>query len=234
MKFILAASLLILINANKYPVPLPKGGRRAVHGWLVLPVDQEAPDDGSVVGVDAWFEHHVPEFFTDSPHDFQIMLRGTLSPSSCVDGDLFPISIPLPPANYLLGNPYSFTPPSPFSLNDLLSGSTVELRGTYYNGSFDGPYERSASSLANLHIKELTTAVYLSEYENTSYPNLQYLSYPRGKMPSTHFYLAHDLHAPPDFNHIIHGTIDKCTIPASHLIYKAGENVFFVHFHILG
>jgi hypothetical protein len=105
---------------------------------------------------------------------------------------------------------YSFTPPSPFSLNDLLSGQTTSLRGVYYNGSFDTPYERQASSLATLDIREMTTAVYLNETEQEGFQYLQYLSYPRGGMDSNHFYFAHEIRAQPDFDHIVHGQISSC------------------------
>jgi len=204
--------------AKKYPVPTPKGGRTDVHGWLILPIDQPLPADNTTAqAIDAWYSHHVPEFWTDSPHNFQIILRGALMPTSSIEGELYPIDIPHPPADELVTYEYSFTPPSPFSLNDLLNGDIKKMNGIYYNGSFDTPYERQAQSLATLAIRDLTTAVWLDEFETKSYPNLRYLSYPRSTVPaaSGHFYLAHEIHAQPDFDHVVHGVISGCTSPAA-------------------
>lgn len=204
--------------AKKYAVPTPAGGRTDVHGWLILPIDQPLPTDNTTAeAIDAWYSHHVPEFFTDSPHNFQIIIRGSLVPTSSIEGELYPIDIPHPPADELVTYEYSFTPPSPFSLNNLLNGDIKKMNGMYYNGSFDTPYERIPQSLATLVVKELTTAVYLDEHETQSYPNLRYLSYPRSTVPaaSGHFYFAHEIHAQPDFDHIVHGTVADCVSPAA-------------------
>jgi hypothetical protein len=177
-------------------------------------MDQPLPKDNTTVEpIHAWFSHHVPEFWTNSPHNFQIILRGTLVPTSCVEGELYPIDIPHPPADELVTYEYSFTPPSPFSLNDLLNGKIKRLNGMYYNGSFDTPYERIPQSLSTLTVAHLTTAVYLDEYETNAYPNLRYLSYPRSPVPavSGHFYLAHEIHAQPDFDHVVHAEVSACS-----------------------
>lgn len=211
--FVILCTLLGVSCAQKYPVPTPAGGRRDVHGWLILPVDQPLPADNTTVeAIEGWYSHHVPEFWTDSPHNFQIILRGSLIPTSSVEGELYPIDIPHPPADELITYEYSFTPPSPFSLNDLLNGKIKYLNGMYYNGSFDTPYERIPQSLSTLSVKALTTAVYLDEFETNGYPNLRYLSYPRSvkAASSGHFYFAHEIHAQPDFDHIVHGTVADC------------------------
>eukprot|EP01034_Spumella_vulgaris_P030820 gene30820-38096_t len=65
--------------------------------------------------------------------------------------------------------------------------------------------------MARLHVDDLTTATYLSEFEKVSFPNLRYLSYPRGDASSSHFYFAHEVHAQPDFDHVVHGTVDQCS-----------------------
>lgn len=197
--------------APAYPVPVPPGGRFDVHGWLILPMDQEKPTESlDNYTISAWFSHHVPELFEHSPHNFQIILKGQLKPLSCVAGEIFPFEIPYPPADDLLTFGFSFTPPSPFSLNDLLRGDITHLRGVYYNGSFDTPYERQPTALAMLDVEELTTAVYLDEFEKESFQYLQYLSYPRGGEGSNHFYFAHEIHAQPDFDHVVHGTVTDC------------------------
>jgi hypothetical protein len=207
---VLAPALGLATTTESYPVPIPAGGRRDVHGWLILPTEQSRPVDPTTP-LTAWFSHHVPEFWTDSPHNFQIILKGRLYPSESVEGELFVLDINYPPETDSLIYEFSFTPPSPFSLNDLLRGSLTKLNGVYYNGSFDTPYERDPKSLATLFVDELTTAVYLSEYETNSFKSLQYLSYPRGNATSSHFYLAHEIHAQPDFDHIGHGLISDCS-----------------------
>lgn len=213
LTWIFALAISSFAVAKKYPVPTPAGGRTDVHGWLILPIDQPLPASNTTAEpIDAWYSHHVPEFWTDSPHNFQIILRGSLIPTSSIEGELYPIDIPHPPADELVTYEYSFTPPSPFSLNNLLNGDIKQMHGMYYNGSFDTPYERIPQSLSTLVIKELTTAVYLAEDEADSYPNLRYLSYPRSTVASAsgHFYFAHEIHAQPDFDHIVHGVVTGC------------------------
>ncbi|CAF0971395.1 unnamed protein product [Adineta steineri] len=208
--------LISIINAQ-YPVPIPPGGRMAVHGWLILPWDTNVTD-GPIQG---WFSHHVPEFWSDSPHNFQIILNGLLTPLSCFNTESTPkpIPIPYPPQDNLLRYEYTITPPPQFSLNDLLLERLTELKGVIYNGSFDTSYQRIPLALGTLTVRELTTAVYLNESKVIpSYPELRYLSYPRDMSPSAdtkpfqHMYFAHEIHSVPDFDHIIHGSIDiaKC------------------------
>ena len=216
--FLITLFALNLSEAKEYPVPIPLGGRTDVHGWLILPIDQPISNDNSTVqAVHAWFSHHVPEFWTDSPHNFQIILKGSLMPTSCVEGELYPIDIPHPPADVLINYEYSFTPPSPFSLNNLLNGNIKKLNGMFYNGSFDTPYERIPQSLSTLTIEQLTTTLYLDEFEKNSFPHLRYLSYPRSLMPSAsgHFYFAHEIHAQPDFDHVVHGIVGDCSSSTS-------------------
>lgn len=200
-----------------------------VHGWLILPMDQ-TPNDSNYT-ISAWFSHHVPELFFGSPHNFQLILKGRLDVMSCVVGEYFPFDIPYPPQNDLLVHEYSFTPPSPFSLNDLLRGNITHLRGVYYNGSFDTTYERQAVALASLDIQDLTTAVYLDEYETEGFEYLQYLSYPRGGLSSDHFYLVHEIRMQPDFDHVVHGTVSVCmdntgAALKKEAIYEPGANIY--------
>jgi hypothetical protein len=203
---------LCVVN-GQYPVPIPPGGRMSVHGWLILPWETNSTDGP----MQAWFSHHVPEFFTDSPHNFQIILDGLLTPLSCFNTEVtpIPIPIPLPPASDRLQYEYSITPPPEFSLNDLLLQRLTELKGVIYNGSFDTSYQRIPIALGTLTVRHLTTAVYLNESAMIpSYPNLRYLSYPRDmsssaiNKPLQHMYFAHEIHAVPDFDHIIHATVD--------------------------
>ncbi len=222
LRILISISAIARIVRSDYPVPTPPGGRFDVHGWLVLPIEQPNPTNPRV-GLDAWFSHHVPEFWTDSPHNFQIILRGRLEPMSCVDGELFTLIIPYPPAEELVVYEYSFTPPSPFSLNDLLNGDIKHIRGVYYNGSFDTPYQREPLSLATLVINELTTATYLFENETDAFQNLQYLSYPRGDVSSSHYYLAHHIKAQPDFDHVVHVKVSNCSDKDTKTAHTAGQ-----------
>jgi len=203
--------LLWVCTLSSYPVPLPPGGRLAVHGWLILPVDQPFPSDPTTP-VTAYFSHHTPEFWSDSPHDFQIILTGTITPMSTAGNSTFPIDIPYPPSSNLLVNEFTITPPAPFSLNDLLAGDIKQLIGVVYNGSFDTSYERYAIAIATLDRIELTTAVYLNISDTAGYPYLRYLSYPRTLAPSKtyHLYLAHQIHSPPDFDQIVHVVVGSC------------------------
>mmetsp|Transcript_7610 Transcript_7610/g.8057 ORF Transcript_7610/g.8057 Transcript_7610/m.8057 type:complete len:289 (+) Transcript_7610:63-929(+) len=192
--------------------PLTKGGRRDVHGWLILPHDQNKPKDPSSP-LRAWFSHHVPEFWIDSPHNFQIILEGLLYPVASIENEYFGFNMPYPPIEDNLVFEYSFTPPSPFSLNDLLLGEIKVLNGVFYNGSFDTPYQRIPDTLARLEVLNLTTVTYLYEYETESFENLQYLSYPRGvTAPSNHYYLAHEIKAQPDYDHVVHGVFSECKV----------------------
>ena len=96
-----------------------------MHGWLIMPFDQPKPDDPATP-LKAWFSHHVPEFWIDSPHNFQIILEGLLYPVASAQEEFFGFNLPYPPAEDNLILEYSFTPPSPFSLKyDSLSSSTV-------------------------------------------------------------------------------------------------------------
>ena len=211
---IISIILPVAFAQNQYPVPIPLHGRQAVHGWLILPLDQNLPNwHDTSAPVDAWFSHHVPEFYTHSPHDFQIILRGQLTPLPHAGNEILPIMLPYPPKHDLLGDEYSFTPPPPFSLNDLLSGALTELQGVVYNGSFDTSYERIPMSIARLEIGDLTTAFWLN-YSSAviPYPTQQYFSYPRSvswnNQPLQHYYMAHSIHAAPDFDQVIHVLVD--------------------------
>jgi len=225
---VLLLCLIVVSVSASYPVPLPPGGRVEVHGWLVLPLDSDLPNPKNPAApVEAWFSHHVPEFWVTSPHDFQIIVRGHLTPLSVAENITLPLNLPYPPSAEILGNEYTITPPPPFSLNDLLTGKITELLGVFYNGSFDTPYERMADGIAKFTITELTTAVYLNDSTTDVYPTLQYLSYPRNENPYPvaglqHYYLAHQIHAAPDFDQIVHITIDldNCVSSNKEAIYR--------------
>ena len=197
---------LFLFVVAEYPVPTPANERYDVHGWLILPTEQNNPKSNQV---EAYFSHHVPEFYISSPHNFHIMLKGYLEPISPTNNinDIVSFNIPLPPTNWLNGYTYSFTPPTAFSLNNLLNGDITSFNGVYYNGTFDALYPREPLSIAKLNIEQIITANYLNETNTDMYSNLQYLIYPISSN-SNHYYLSHDIHTNPDFYHTVEGTID--------------------------
>jgi len=211
--FLLSLVPLLAAWSHKYPVPIPHGGRMAVHGWLILPWEQTVPSKPSDP-VTAWFVHHTPEFWPNSPHDFQIILSGTLVPSAVdSENETFVIDLPYPPSTPLVGYEFTITPPPPFPLNDLLAGNITSLLGVVYNGSFDTLYERIPMSIATLNIENLTTAVWLNmSSEIPNYPELRYLSYPRSSVVqfsgTQDFYWSHEIHSAPDFDQVIHVQMD--------------------------
>lgn len=205
----------------------------AVHGWLILPWDTNSTDGP----LQAWFSHHVPEFWTDSPHNFQIILDGYLTPIACFNTQPIaqPIPIPLPPHENLVKYEYSITPPPEFSLNDLLLQTLTELKGVVYNGSFDTAYQRIPLALATLTVRQLTTAVYLNESkEIPPYADLRYLSYPRDMSPTAdtkpfqHIYFAHEIHAVPDFDHVVHATVDTTRCHCDERSSKSCSNLSII------
>jgi hypothetical protein len=103
-----------------------------------------------------------------------------------------------------------------------LNGDIKSLLGVVYNGSFDTPYERSAIAIATLQIESLSTAVWLN-YSSAipNYSEMRYLSYPRSPLTQNieifHMYLSHEIHSAPDFDQVVHITVDlsKCVCKSS-------------------
>jgi hypothetical protein len=225
MKFLF---LFSAVATASYPVPTPPNGRSEVHGWLILPLEQEPPPDDRPVL--AWFSHHTPQIYQGDnstevlpplqyPHDWQIIFLGSLVPQPIGDTTaVVPIPMNYPPSSPLLVNEHSITPPPSFSLNNLLNGDIKWLSGTVYNGSFDTLYERIPTNIGKVSVTHLTTVVWLNASTAPAYPTLQYLSYPRQPdsqrvvLSNVHLYLAHQIHAAPDFDQIVHAVLDstKC------------------------
>ncbi|MDP2439181.1 MAG: hypothetical protein Q8P67_25820 [archaeon] len=185
-------------------------GRVSVHGWMWLPWDRPSgalPTDPLL----GWFYHHTPEFFTDSPHNFEIMLSAalTLKNSSVTD------TLPFPPKTQLVGTEYVFTPPQ-FSLDQLITSQLTSFQGPFTNGSFDTT-QRYTLSQGQLDVYRLATVHYLSAFATAAYDALPYLSFPRdpaGGLRSSsplHFYFLHLLEVSPDFDQIIHVTLDPAS-----------------------
>uniref|UniRef100_A0A7S4NUS1 Uncharacterized protein n=1 Tax=Paramoeba aestuarina TaxID=180227 RepID=A0A7S4NUS1_9EUKA len=219
------AVVVVVVDSQNYtyPVPTPPGGRLAVHGWLILPFSDQIvinPSTDKPGPVRGWFFHHVSEFPASSPHDFHLMVKGSIRSLPTAGSEVATLAFPLPPAIPPYRVEWTFTPPPPFSLNDLLNGALTRLDGVVFNGSFDTSYERIPTNLATLHIEDLPTAIWLnSSSEVPVYQNLQFFSYPFIEPESPYgqnvtasllnFYFAHELNAPiTDYDQIVWMTID--------------------------
>ncbi len=140
-------------------------------------------------------------------------------PVSVAENITYAIDLPYPPSSPLVLTEYTITPPPPFSLNDLLNGNITTLLGVVFNGSFDTSYEREAMAIAEFYVHQLTTAVYLNESDAIeNFAEMRYYSYPRNltsvtsvQTPPLHFYLSHTIHSAPDFDQVIHASIDLST-----------------------
>lgn len=210
--FFIFGGILAQQTPPSLPLPshdIPQGiqppvadGRIGVHGWLWLPWDQPGLFNSAIAG---WFYHHTPEFFHDSPHDFEIMTAGKLTLDHWSSG------LPFPPKANLVGTEYVFTPPA-FSLDELIEAKVVQYYGHFSNGSFD-TRQRHILSNGTLELTDITTVHYLYANAPAGYEKVPYLSYPRNPSNTTdaigvqHFYFLHLLEKSPDFDQIIHVTI---------------------------
>jgi hypothetical protein len=190
-------------------------GRNDVHGWLWLPKDTVQSSREPVSIVEGYWYHHTPEFGTQSPHDFEIMVEASLSLDTPVKG------LPLPPEVPVMSTEYVFTPPA-FSLDELITGETKAYYGHFTNGSFDTAQYYTLSN-GTLTVNKISTVHYLYDGQsNATIAEQAYLSYPRssGKPVNSklHLYWLHLLwsgrgtgeagsHA-PDYDQMVHVTID--------------------------
>jgi hypothetical protein len=222
------------------------GGRTDVHGWLYLPTDctttatttsatddVAAAEDAACDQLNGYWYHHTPEFFTDSPHDYMVMLRGSLQ----VQTSDWLSEFPFPPEHALLGTEYTFTPPE-FSLDSLLIGQlpASTWHGHFQNGSFDTPQRYNLSGKAQLSVEGPPLHIhYLNGSTSgvTTYSHLPYISFPRTVYTNNsattttttttvvHLYWVHLLSATPDFDQVVHVSID----PASCVFAQNGDEV---------
>lgn len=176
---------------------LPPNGRYSGHGFFILPVDPS----GHV-----WITHK-PSFH--SPHDYQLVFLAYIT-NSTID--------PLPfPTNFTrLYNKWTLASES-MSLNNLLNGNLTSFRSELYVGDF----EQSGTFLGNVTINiihPLLTVVQLNQSEIEPYEILRYTSYLLTNSTLTseeviHFYFLHQIRVQPDFDTVIHVTINpaNCT-----------------------
>ena len=188
----------VFVPRNLWP-PLAHG-RRSVHGWLLLPTE---PPSGNPLELAGYFVHHTPEFFLASPHNFEVLVKGTLTLNQSVHG------LPLPPQ--LVGTEYVLSPPA-FSLDELLTGQLTTIVGAFSNGSFDTPqrYVIAEGSLAF----DIVTARYLSANATRRFDFLAYMSFPVNSQFSARsskaldLYMMHVLQASPDFDQVLRVAVD--------------------------
>jgi hypothetical protein len=188
------------IPSNLNP-PLASG-RVDVHGWLWLPINTN--DSNSKI-LHGWFYHHTPEFWTDSAHDFEIMVLADLVLDNLVTG--------LPVVEFMIGTEYVFTPPA-FSLDELITGKVGSYYGRFTNGSFDTP-QRYLLSNGTLNVVERTTVHYLEQNATVGYIEAPYYSYPRAigdtSVTPHQLYFLHLEEKMPEYDQILHVTLDPET-----------------------
>eukprot|EP00658_Telonema_sp_P-2_P012082 TRINITY_DN14606_c0_g1_i3.p1 TRINITY_DN14606_c0_g1~~TRINITY_DN14606_c0_g1_i3.p1 ORF type:complete len:346 (-),score=88.94 TRINITY_DN14606_c0_g1_i3:126-1118(-) len=219
--FTQVASLPTLPMAARYiPADIKLShGRSDVHGWLWLPKDLKHHDPTEPVrSLSGYWYHHTPEFGLHSPHDFEIMIEGTVH----LDHPL--MGMPLPPTTPVLSTEYAFTPPA-FSLDELITRNRTRFYGEFTNGTFDRP-PRVLMSNGTLEVHKLTTVHYLYDSHNTTLPEQAYLSYPRSPSAvsgSLHLYWLHLLWSgrgtgeagspAADYDQLVHVVVDldSCT-----------------------
>jgi hypothetical protein len=132
---------------------------------------------------------------------------------------------PFPPAAPLLGTEYVLSPPA-FSLDELILHTlpAAKMAGKFSNGSFDTK-QRYTLSQGRLNLVGPPIEVhYLNESIVQGYSTLPYLSFPRkvggNEAPSgvQHLYWVHLLEKSPDFDQVVHVTIDlaSCDWASAH------------------
>ncbi|UJR33498.1 hypothetical protein I4U23_020943 [Adineta vaga] len=178
--------------------PLTPGERVSVHGFIILPLDQ--------LGY-VWISHK-PMF--RAPHDFQLAFLGLVTNSTVNP-------LPLPTNITQLSNQFTIEPLQQWSLNDLINGNITNFRTKLYTGNFEQGGRYLCDVTINI-IRPLLTVVQLNETEVESYQPVSYSSYLLSNSTLTtdnriHVYLLHQIRVQPDFDSIVHATINPadCT-----------------------
>lgn len=238
---LLVLGALALVRAQETSLPMPPrvipsdvdlspGGRSSVHGWLWMPTmisGERAPNPQVLRG---YWSHHTPEFWTNSPHDFQLLLHAEVALQTPLP------QLPFAETNVTVGNEYTFTPPYDFSLNDMIEGRPLQLVGNFFNGSFDTTFERVKMSNAKFvgTVQSIAVVHYLNITSKDSVSALPYLSYPRveaapcascDRLAKFDIYLAHLIHTAPDFDQIVHAHVNltACEGATEDLLLAAQE-----------
>ena len=162
------------------------------------PTDRAAGHGMVVVGTETTFFSHLPMFM--SPHDYQVILEGTLSKKSGDPQRTYRDDRARHPDAAL----YTFNPVA-FVLPDLAppAAKRQQFRGDLFRGHFEAPPEFPAVPQRIAAGVTVTVANMIYFQKLTPQParpdHLEYLLFGKGK----EIFLAHLITGPPDFDQIV-------------------------------
>jgi len=174
--------------------------------------DKPAGHGMVVVGTGTLFMSHLPMFM--SPHDYQVIIEGTLSS----DGADPQRSYREDRTRHPEATIYTFNP-APFVLTDLFppAAKRTQFRGDLFRGHFEAPDEFPAppALLAGGVQVAVTNVVYAQKLTpHLSRPaTLEYLLFGKGE----ELFLAHLISAPPDFDQIVSTKVSGRQLTADEL-----------------
>ena len=160
--------------------------------------DRAAGHGMVVVGKDTVFFSHLPMFM--SPHDYQVILEGTLSQ----DGTDLPKAYKDDRVGHPAATVYTFNPAA-FVLPDLFPPALKrkQFKGDLFRGHFESPPEFPAEpvSIGSGVKVDVTNVVYFQKLtpHQKRPDHLEYLLFGKGE----DLFLAHLIAGPPDFDHIV-------------------------------
>jgi len=160
--------------------------------------DRPAGHGMVVVGRETVFFSHLPMFM--SPHDYQVILEGTLSQ----EGTDLPRAYRTDRVNHPAATVYTFNPAA-FVLPDLFPPALrrKQFKGDLFRGHFESPPEFPAEPVAiGSGVKvDVTNVVYFQKLlpHQKRPDHLEYLLFGKGE----DLFLAHLIAGPPDFDHIV-------------------------------
>ena len=160
--------------------------------------DKPAGHGMVVVGTKTMFFSHLPMFM--SPHDYQVILEGTLSQPGTDPQRIYREDRARNPA----ASVYTFNPMA-FVLPDLAppAPKRQQFRGDLFRGHFESPPEFPAepSVIAGGVTVQVTNVVYFQKLmpHPTRPDSLEYLLFGNGE----EIFLAHLITGPPDFDQIV-------------------------------
>ena len=164
-----------------------------------------------VVGTKAMFFSHLPMFM--SPHDYQVILEGTLSQPGTDPQRIYREDRARHPEAVYTFNPVAFVlpdiaPPTP---------KRKQFRGDLFRGHFESPPEFPAepSLIAGGVTVQVTNVVYFQKLmpHPTRPDTLEYLLFGS----SEEMFLAHLITQPPDFDQIVSARITGRQLTADQL-----------------
>ena len=174
--------------------------------------DRPAGHGMVVVGTKTMFFSHLPMFM--APHDYQVILEGTLSQPGADPQRIYREDR----ARHPKGTVYTFNPVA-FVLPDLAppTPKRTQFRGDLFRGHFESPPEFPAdpSLIAGGVTVQVTNVVYFQKLmPNPPRPDtLEYLLFGT----SEEIFLAHLITGPPDFDQIVSATVTGRQFTANQL-----------------